>query len=75
MIQSIQGINASSASDGVTTNRKHYGKNAKEFIANYYENANVVFIRGRKALTLPRRDRGGRNEGTTSANTLYFVLS
>ena len=71
--QSIWGINPSSASDGVTTNCKHPKKTQKEFLANYLENASVVFIKGRKELVLPGRDRGG-NEGTSSANTLHFYF-
>lgn len=48
-------------------------KTQKEFLANYLENASVVFIKGRKELVLPGRDRGG-NEGTSSANTLHFYF-
>ena len=35
----------------------------KEFLANYLENESVVFIKGRKELVLPGRDRGGGMEG------------
>ena len=46
----------------------------KEFLANYLGNESVVFIKGRKELVLPGRDRGGGNEGTSSANTLHFYF-
>lgn len=44
----------------MTISYKQHRKNAKEVMANYFENANMVFINGRKDLVLFRRDQRRR---------------